>query len=287
MSRLQPEQSGPPTLGGREFRWGRRSYCMAILNVTPDSFSADGVGTDVAAAVALARRAEAEGADILDIGGESTRPGHRPVAVEEELRRVLPALQALRGQISLPISVDTRHAAVARACLDAGAAIVNDVSGLADPAMAPLLTAREAGVVIVAGGPRRAGDVVRRVRAELDAALERALAAGVRREQIVLDPGFGFGKTPDENLVLLARLGELSDYELPLLVGLSRKRTIAHVLGEGTQQSPAANAALTALAVANGADIVRVHDVAVAVAAARLADAVHRRPPPAATGTGD
>lgn len=267
----------PTPIGGRLFGWGERTYLMGILNATPDSFSGDGVGKDVAAAVRRARELEASGADIIDLGGESTRPGHTPVPAEEELARVLPALQAITAIVSVPISIDTRKAAVARAAIEAGAVLVNDVSGLmADPAMAA--TVKELGVpiVVMARGASRHPDVVQRVREDLDVGLARADAAGIARQKLLIDPGFGFGKDWRQNLVLLRRLGELRGYGLPLLVGLSRKSTIAKVLGSEPEHRVPANASLMALAIAGGADVVRVHDLVPMRAAALMADAAIR-----------
>jgi len=269
-------------VGNALFCWGQRTYVMGILNVTPDSFSGDGVYLDPRRAAERARELERAGADIIDVGGESTRPGHVPVPLEEELRRVLPALDAVLEAVRVPVSIDTRKAAVARAALARGARILNDVSGLeGDPEM-PAVAARAEAVIVMAGAsPMRstAPDVVERVRADLVRSLCLARVAGVAAERIIIDPGFGFGKVWQENLVLLRRLGELRDLGLPMLVGLSRKSVIARVLGAEPPHRLEANAVLTALAIAGGADIVRVHDVREMAAAARLADAVLRGPP--------
>ncbi len=267
-------------IGGREFRWGSRTYLMGIVNVTPDSFSGDGVGLNVDAARARAVALAAAGADIIDLGGESTRPGHTPVAAEEELSRVLPALEAIVAAVSVPVSIDTRKAAVARQALARGAALVNDVSGLCgDPEMAAVV--REAGVpaLLMARGAGRQDDVIARVRSDLDEGLAVAAAHGIPRERLLIDPGFGFGKDWRMNLELLGRLCELHGYGLPIVAGLSRKSTIARVLGPGMGRSLEANAALTTLAIAGGAEIVRVHDVAQMRLVARMADAVVRGAP--------
>ncbi|HLZ71688.1 MAG TPA: dihydropteroate synthase [Dehalococcoidia bacterium] len=272
-------------IGSREFVWGSRTYLMGIVNVTPDSFSGDGVGLDVAAARARAIALASAGADIIDLGGESTRPGHTPVDVDEELRRVLPALCAIVAAVDLPISIDTRKAAIAREAVARGAALVNDVSGLmGDAAMAGVVC--EAGVpaLLMARGAGRQEDVLDRVRGDLDESLAVAEAHGIPRSRLLIDPGFGFGKTWRMNLELLGRLRELRGYGLPIVAGLSRKSTIARVLGPGTGRSLEANAALTTLAVAGGAEIVRVHDVAQMRIVARTADAVVRGAPPEAVG---
>ncbi len=267
-------------IGGREFLWGSRTYLMGIVNATPDSFSGDGVGLNVDAARARAVALEAAGADIIDLGGESTRPGYTPVAAEEELRRVLPALDAIVAAVSVPVSIDTRKAAVAREALARGAALVNDVSGLyGDVEMAGVV--REAGVpvLLMARGAGRQDDVIARVRSDLDESLALAAAHGIPRERLLIDPGFGFGKDWRMNLELLGRLRELHGYGLPIVAGLSRKSTIARVLGPGMGRSLEANATLTTLAIAGGAEIVRVHDVAQMRIVARMADAVVRGAP--------
>ena len=267
---------------GSLFPWGNRTFVMGILNVTPDSFSGDGVYLDPQRAAQHAVALQAAGADVIDLGGESTRPGHTLVAIEEELRRVLPALEAVLATVSVPVSIDTRKAAVARAALDLGARVVNDITGLqADPAMPDEAAGAEAVLLMAGAMPQAstAADVVARVREDLSRALQTADDAGVPRERLILDPGFGFGKRWFENLDLLRRLGELRDFELPLLVGLSRKSTIARVIGDEPEHRIEANATLTALAIAGGAQLIRVHDVAEMVAAARLADAVVRGVP--------
>jgi dihydropteroate synthase len=267
-------------LGDSTLEWRRRTYIMGIVNVTPDSFSGDGVAFDVRRAVERATQLERAGADIIDIGGESTRPGHNPVPSDEELRRVLPALRAIASAVSVPISIDTRKAAVAHAAVEAGAALVNDVSGfLADPHMASTVRSLGVPAVLMARGHSRRADVLARIQADLDESLAQARGAGVDEAMLIVDPGFGFGKDWRDNLELLRRLPEIrSRYAFPLLVGLSRKSVIRHVLGSEVQHRVPANAALTALAIAGGADIVRVHDVEAMSAAVRLADAVIRGP---------
>ncbi len=262
---------------------GKKTYVMGIVNVTPDSFSGDGVGADDAL-----RRAEAmlaDGADILDVGGESTRPGADPVSLEEELRRVVPTVRALAG-LGVPVSVDTYKSAVARAAVEAGATLLNDISGLRfDLAMAPL--AAEAGLPVIVmhiqGEPRTMQahpvyhDLMTEICAYLQDSTDLAVAAGVPRAQVVLDPGFGFGKTPTHNLDILRRLRELTSYGQPVLLGPSRKATIGKVLGDlpPTERVEGTAAAVVA-GILHGADIVRVHDVKAIARAARLADAVAR-----------
>jgi dihydropteroate synthase len=259
------------------FEWGARTYVLGILNATPDSFSGDGVAEDLRAAVALAERMREDGADVIDVGAESTRPGHVPVDAAEELRRLEPVVGALveRG---IPISVDTSKAAVARRALQLGAGMVNDVSGLADVEMAPLLAEARAFAILMDGGDvRGAPDPVAAVSANLQRLLERALRAGIARERIVLDPGFGFGKGPLENLAILRDLQRLRALDAPLLVGTSRKSTIGKVLGGVPPQDRVEGTAATvAIAIAKGADAIRVHDVREMVRVARMADAIAR-----------
>jgi dihydropteroate synthase len=284
--------------------WGERTYVMGIVNVTPDSFSADGLiqpdngqPSDLAAAaLEHARRCAEQGADLLDVGGESTRPGARPISLDEELRRVVPAVAAIAAAIELPISVDTYHAEVAAAALDAGADMINDVWGLRTPhgawneALADLAAARSTPIVLMhnrralpssgaIGGHYQAveyRDLLGEVIAGLRERVAYAESRGIRREHIIVDPGLGFGKTPEQNLVLLRRLRELRSLGLPLLVGASRKSFVGLALGLPPHERDEGTAAATALAIAAGADIVRVHNVQTNVRAARLADAVVR-----------
>jgi dihydropteroate synthase len=251
---------------------------MGIVNMTPDSFSDGGLHLDPDRATDRALRLLAEGADLVDLGAESTRPGGgsvygagaETVSADEELRRLLPVLRLLRPQTDAPISVDTRRAAVARAALDEGADLVNDVSALADPAMAPLVAERDVPVVLMHSRGDLAtmqrdihfDDVVAEVAAELDGTLETALAAGIRADQIVLDPGIGFGKTVAHNVMLLARLDALAALGRPLLVGASRKSFIGQLSGgDPPGERLAGSLAAAAWACRGGARIVRVHDV--------------------------
>lgn len=272
----------PLVLRGRTFAWGERTYVMGILNVTPDSFSGDGLlaGADpVEAAVAQARRMAEEGADLLDIGGESTRPGHLPVDAATEIGRVVPAIRAIRAVLpGMPLSIDTTKRAVAEAALDAGADLLNDVTGTAPGApLAAVAAARGVPLVLMHGRretPFR--DVVAEVVADLARALAAAEAAGCDPATLIADPGIGFGKTPEENLALLRDLGRLRALGRPVLLGTSRKSTIGRVLGLPPDERLEGTLATTALGVAGGADIVRVHDVRANVRAARMADAIVR-----------
>jgi dihydropteroate synthase len=263
---------------------GERTLIMGVLNVTPDSFSDGGLFLDASAAAARALEIERAGADILDIGGESTRPGAEPVSAQVELQRILPVLEKLHGRLKIPISVDTSKAEVAEAAAAAGAQILNDVTALRrDPRLAEVARRRKLPLVLMhmRGEPRTmqkgpfARDVLRDVAAGLRLAVTRARRAGIPRSQLILDPGIGFGKTFEQNFELLGRLPELARLGFPLLVGASRKKFIAEALGgapaNGRQWGTAA--AVTA-SILQGAHIVRVHDVAEMLQVARLADAV-------------
>ncbi len=276
------------------FDWGARTYVMGIVNVTPDSFSGDGLldgagtgrGGDVAA-VAQARAFEAAGADLIDVGGESTRPDHAPIDTATEIARVVPVIRAIAAAVSIPISIDTSKAAVAEAALAAGARVVNDVWALAaDPDLAGVVARAEVPVVLM--NNRRGKtytDLVPDVIADLAARVRFAEAAGVARARIIVDPGIGFDRAdaPDlDDLELIDRLAELKVLGLPILLGPSRKRFIGRILadarGEASpQERLEGTAAAVAVGVARGADIVRVHDVASIVRVARVADAITRR----------
>jgi dihydropteroate synthase len=279
----------PPPLEVRGHRlvFGERTLVMGILNVTPDSFSGDGVGDDVDAAVARAHSIAQEGADIVDVGGESTRPSaqRQPVPVDVELARVLPVIRALAGHLTVPISIDTRKAAVAAAALDAGAVIVNDVWGLrGDPEMAGVVAVRRGTGVVVMHNQHGTeyGDLLDDVCFGLHQSLAVAEGAGIPTAQVIVDPGFGFAKTPAHNLELTRRLGELLGLGHAVLVGPSRKSTIALLTGDADQSHRLEGSiALAALAVRAGAHMVRVHDVAATVRALRVTDAVVRGAPEA------
>lgn len=277
------EPPAPITIGGRRFVWGARSYLVGIVNATPDSFSGDGL-LDAGAAAELAERLVATGADLLDIGAESTRPGYAGVDADEEWRRLGPVLRAVRARVDAPISVDTSKAAVAARAFEAGADALNDVRGLrGDPALAPLLARSGLPAVLMHNqrGRERSGDPIADASAGLAQSLRVAEAAGVPPERLVLDPGFGFGWEPGENLELLHRLGELRALGRPLLIGTSRKSTVGLVLDEPDPERRLwGTAATVALAVAGGADLVRVHDIVEMAQVVRVADAVVRGWPP-------
>jgi dihydropteroate synthase len=287
-----PAHPPPSMIGNRPFRWGDRTFVMGIINTTPDSFSGDGVlagtgaggtatgaGDPVERAVAIARRMVADGADILDVGGESTRPGHQPVAADEEIRRVVPVIGAIRAAMpDVPISVDTTKVSVADAALAAGANLINDVWGVGDDdSLARFAATRGTPLVVMHNRDEpRYRRFMPEVIDDLRAALDRALRLGVARDNLIVDPGFGFGKTPDHNLELLRELGSLRTLGRPILLGTSRKSTLGRVLDLGPEDRLEATLATTALGIAGGADIVRVHDVRANVRAARMADAIIR-----------
>lgn len=271
-------------LPSRVLALGERTLVMGILNVTPDSFSDGGKFLDASAAVARALEIERAGADMIDIGGESTRPGSKPISAEEELRRVIPVLEALRGRLKIPISIDTSKPEVAEAAAAAGAEILNDVSALhAGPAMAEIARRHKLPLILMhmRGEPRTmqqkpfARDALRDVTSGLRKALGIARRAGVPKSQIVLDPGLGFGKSTAQNFELLARLPELARLGCPLLVGASRKGFVGRVLGGAAAGDRVwGTSAAVSAAILAGAHIVRVHDVAEMVQVTRIADAI-------------
>ena len=263
---------------GEKLAWGRRTYVMGIINVTPDSFSGDGLGSDISAIMDQALRFQEEGADFLDVGAESTRPGSERITAEEELARLIPALEAIAPRVSLPISVDTYKSQVARRAIEAGAVIINDVWGLqADPEVAEVAATTGAPLILMHNHQdRRYRDLLPDVLISLFQSEELARRTGVPKENIILDPGIGFGKTADHNLEILNRLGEFKGLGYPLLVGTSRKSTIGLVLGLPEDQRLEGTAATVALSIAGGADIVRVHDVKQMVRVCRMTDAVVR-----------
>ncbi len=285
-------------IGSTGFEWGRRTYLMGIINVTPDSFSGDGLVREsdwVAEAVALAESQVAAGAHMVDVGGESTRPGSVPIPLEEELRRVIPVIRALAGRVNVPISIDTYKAEVARRAVAAGATIINDVWGLRmDADMGRVAAETGAAVVLMhnRSQPKDAaqeaqlggryvgveygellGDIIR----ELQSSIDLALTAGAKPERIIVDPGIGFGKTVEQNLELVNRLGELKALGYPILVGPSRKSFVGYTLNLPPDQRLEGTAPAVTLCIDRGADIVRVHDVAAMTRVARIADAIVRR----------
>ena len=304
------------SVGKRALEWGRRTYIMGILNLTPDSFSGDGLldpakypkgeltkGRDesrdpvLISAIEQAHRFVEAGADILDIGGESTRPGALPVSLAEELARVLPVIRTLAAELDILISIDTYKAAVAEAALRAGAHLVNDVWGFkVDPQIARVATEYQAPVILMHNrsawataeikerlGGRYVGvpyeDLIADIQRELLESVSIAQQAGIPDERIILDPGIGFGKTVEQNLELLDRLGEIRALGYPLLAGPSRKSFIGYTLDLPPDQRLEGTAAAVAIAIARGADIVRVHDLPFMSRVVKMSDAIVRRQP--------
>jgi dihydropteroate synthase len=294
LARYAGQELTPLQIGSKTFDWGERTYVMGVINPTPDSFSGDGLGNDVTAAIAQAERMIEEGADILDVGGESTRPGSEPVDEAEEVRRVIPVVEALRERTDAVISIDTYKAKVAESALAAGASIINDVWGLRmEPSLAEVAARHGVPLILMhnrsrpkdavqterLGGRYQGvqykdllGDILRELRESINIALE----AGVERENIIVDPGIGFGKTVDQNLQLIRDLSELKVLGRPILVGPSRKSFIGYTLDRPPEERVQGTGAVVALAIANGTDIVRVHDVREMVDVARMTDAVLR-----------
>ncbi len=293
---LQP--SRPPAMVVRDavFVWGTCTYIMGILNATPDSFSGDGLlqkADPVQTAVAQARAFTENGADILDIGGESTRPGAPQVSPQEEQARVVPIIRAIREQLDVPISIDTYNAETAAAALDAGADIINDVRALYEPGMVELAAERGVPVILMHNrlsasvqetetlGNRylgtQYGNLIADVLRDLRTAVERAAQAGVSRERMIIDPGVGFGKTTAQNLALLNELNQFTALGLPLLLGASNKSFIGYTLDAPQGQRLMGTAAANAVGILHGADIIRVHDVREMAQLAKMCDAIARR----------
>ncbi len=264
--------------GKTTFHWGERTFIMGVVNVSTDSFSGDGL-TSIAEAVAQAKRFVADGADIIDVGGESTRPGFSSISVEEELRRVIPVVERLIKELSVPVSVDTYKFEVARRALEAGAHMLNDVWGLQkEPKLAQLAAGKKVPIVLMSNQREEPCRwIVPAVLTDLRRAINLALTAGVARENIIIDPGIGFGKTLSQNLELLRRLDELKKLERPILLGTSRKSFIGLTLDLPPDQRLEGTAATLAIGIARGTDIIRVHDVKEMVRVSRMSDAIVRK----------
>jgi dihydropteroate synthase len=273
------------TLRSRRFEWGARTYVMGIVNVSPDSFSGDGLST-VEDAIAQAKRFQAEGADIIDVGGQSTRPapgapttaGFEQLTVEQEIERTIPAVRAIVDAVGLPVSIDAYRAPVVEAALQAGAHLINDIWGFRhDPGVAALAMRYDAPAIVMHNQRGRDPvDVIEGVKMGLMESIRIAEAVGLPRERLILDPGFGFGWPAEDNLAMIRRLGELRELGLPLLMGTSRKTTIGVVLDKPEDKRIWGTAATVALSIANGADIVRVHDVAEMKQVCAMTDAIVR-----------
>ena len=270
---------------GKQLSFGQRTLIMGVLNVTPDSFSDGGCYLDVAAAISHAEKRVEDGADVIDIGGESSRPGASSASTEEELSRVLPVVEGIVDDISVPVSIDTCKSAVARRALEAGANIVNDITALCgDAEMVKVAVEMNAGVILMhmRGTPRTMqhspvyDDVVSEISSWLQRRIEEAETKGVPPDKIVIDPGIGFGKTVDHNLEILRRLDEFRNLNKPVLIGTSRKSFIGKILDLPVNDRIEGTAATVAWAIAHGADMIRVHDVKTMHRVARMTDALYR-----------
>jgi dihydropteroate synthase len=262
-------------IGGRRFEWGSRTYVMGIVNVTPDSFSGDGLGADRDAAVEQGLRMVSEGADMIDVGGESTRPGHQPITAVEETARVEAVIRRLARDAGVPVSIDTYKGEVAEAAVAAGATILNDIWGLTrSPSMAGLAARAGCALVLMHNqdGTHYGGDIMDEIKRFLRGSVERALEAGVPKERVIIDPGIGFGKNADQNWDVLRRLGELSELGQPILLGTSRKSFLGKLLDLPVGERVEGTAATVVAGVLRGADIVRVHDVLEMTRVVRVAD---------------
>ncbi|QJA08873.1 dihydropteroate synthase [Romboutsia sp. CE17] len=262
------------------FEYGKRTYIMGILNVTPDSFSDGGNFNNIDAAIKHAKEMIEDGVDIIDIGGESTRPGHKYVEADEEIQRVTPVIKELKKEINVPISIDTYKSKVAEEALKLGVEMINDVWGLKrDKDMAKVVAKYDAHVCIMHNqdGTDYNEDIMESIKKSLNESISIALKAGVKKNKIVLDPGIGFGKTFEQNLEVLKRLDELNDLGYPILLGTSRKSVIGNVLNVEPKERLEGTIATTVLGVRDGVDIVRVHDVKENLKAAKMADAIYRR----------
>ncbi len=274
---------GHTRCGRTTFHWGKRTYIMGIVNLSPDSFAGDGLD-GVEPAVDRAKRMAAEGADIIDIGGESTRPGSTPISVDEELSRVIPVLERLTKEISVPLSIDTYKLEVAREALDAGVNMINDIWGLKkEPKLAELAAQRETPIILMSNQRDISSDhgvtfpdIMSVLISDLQRAIQQALISGVSRGNIIIDPGIGFGKTQQQNLEIIRRLEEVEVLSRPVLIGTSRKSVIGRVLNLPADQRLEGTAATVAIAIAKGADIVRVHDVKEAARVCKMSDAIIR-----------
>ena len=261
------------------FEYGKKTYIMGILNVTPDSFSDGGSYTNVEIAVKHAKEMAEEGADIIDVGGESTRPGHKFVSDEEEIKRIAPVIKTLKKSINIPISIDTYKSQVAEEALKLGVDMVNDVWGLTyDKNMSNVIGKYDASVCIMHNqeGTDYEKDIIESIKDFLQNSIDRALKAGVKKDKIVLDPGIGFGKTSEQNLEVLRRLNELEALGYPILLGTSRKSVLGNIVGCEPKDRVEATVATTVCGIRDGVDIVRVHDVKENLQAAKIADKLYR-----------
>ena len=258
--------------------WGLRTYVMGIINVSPDSFSGDGFDSDIQGVIDQGLRFQTEGADILDLGAQSTRPGYQEITDDEELRRLMPALEGLIDTVDIPISVDTHKPVIAKAAIETGASIINDIWGLKyNPDIALISAEYETPIVMMHNqSTTDYSDLIPNMLESLNNSINLALQSGVAKRNIIIDPGIGFGKTPDQNLEIIKRLKEFLTLGYPILIGTSRKSTIGYILDAPPDQRIEGTASTIALSIAEGVDIIRVHDVKEMVKVSRMTDAIVR-----------
>lgn len=262
-------------IGGRRFEWGLRTYVMGIINVTPDSFSGDGTGPDLERSVSQGLRMVREGADMLDVGGESTRPGHQPISTAEEISRTEGVVARLAREAAVPVSIDTYKLEVAEAAVAAGATMLNDIWGLKrSPDLADLAVTKNCALAVMHNqdGTDYSGDLMDEIKRFLRTSVERALDAGLPPERVLIDPGIGFGKTAEQNWIVMRRLAELRELGHPILIGTSRKSFIGKALDLPVDQRLEGTGATVTAAILRGADVVRVHDVKEMTRVAQIAD---------------
>jgi dihydropteroate synthase len=276
---LSVHRKSPVQAGKYTFDFGKRTYIMGILNVTPDSFSDGGDFIDIEAAILHAKQMVEDGADIIDIGGESTRPGFAEVNVEQELARVIPVIERLVREIDVPISIDTYKAEVADRAIQAGAVIVNDIWGMQkDPKMVEIVAKHQVPIILMHNqqGTDYSHDIMEEICMFLRHSIDLGLQAGIKHENMILDPGIGFGKTSEQNVIVMARIGELNDLGCSILLGTSRKSFIGKILDLTPKERVEGTVATTVMGIMQGADILRVHDIKENSRAAKVTDAVVR-----------
>ena len=258
--------------------WGLRTYVMGIINVSPDSFSGDGFDCNIQGVIDQGLRFQTEGADILDLGAQSTRPGYQEITDDEELRRLMPALEGLIDTVDIPISVDTHKPVIAKAAIETGASMINDIWGLKyNPDIALISAEYETPIVMMHNqSTTDYSDLIPNMLESLNSSINLALQSGVAKRNIIIDPGIGFGKTPDQNLEIIKRLKEFLTLGYPILIGTSRKSTIGYILDAPPDQRIEGTASTIALSIAEGVDIIRVHDVKEMVKVSRMTDAIVR-----------
>lgn len=276
---LNVHRRSPVQAGKYTFNFGKRTYIMGILNVTPDSFSDGGDFVDIEAAVQHAKQMVEDGADIIDIGGESTRPGCAEVLVEQELDRVIPVIERLVKEIDVPISIDTYKAEVADKAIQAGAVMINDIWGMQkDPKMVKIVAKHQVPVILMHNhqGTDYSRDIMEEIYIFLRHSIDIGLQEGIKLSNMILDPGIGFGKTSEQNIIVMARMGELNDFGCPILLGTSRKSFLGKILDLLPKERVEGTVATSVMGIMQGVDILRVHDIKENLRAAKVTDAVVR-----------